>query len=175
MRALCLLPIVLLGLAGTASAENKFFPKKDPMTDAVGGNAILNMSGTVLPAVTCAPAPATEHHLNVAFFSKQDLGYLGEQAGTVKVRIDGGAPFDLTGTYTPQGILVEAGAKPGSPGGQLLDKFRTAKHMVVQLAASDGSAVTDDFDLGNDAASTIDQAVTVCHDPAWAKAAKSSR
>ncbi len=173
MRAICLLPVVLLGLAGAASAENKFAPNKDPMTDAVGGDAILNTQGTIMTAVSCEPAP--NKHLTVYFVSKEDLGYQFEQNGTIKVRIDSGTPFNLTGIYQDGAFRVEANVKPDSPGGHFIERTRTAKHMVVQVTEIGGGTVTDEFDLGDDAASTIDQAVAVCDDPDWNKIIKSSR
>ncbi len=167
MRALCLLPVALLGLAGAASAENKFAPNNDPMTDAVGGDAILNTDGTIMTGVSCVPD--AKSHVDVQFASRESLGYTFNQAGSAKVRIDGGAPFVLVGGYGGNGFMIETHAKPNSPGGHFIEQIRIAKHVVVQLTKIDGETLTDEFDLG-DAREKIDQAVALCHDPQWAKA-----
>lgn len=167
MRAICLLPIVLLGLAGAASAENKFFLRKDPMTDAVGGLAALNADGAIQVAIGCDPSPGGE--MMIGFISSQPMA---DAQRPVKIRIDGGTPFEMPASYSGNGMLIESGAKPNSPGGKLISRLLMARHIVIQIFDSGNVPTTDEFDLG-DAADKINQVFATCGDTAWA--AKANR
>ncbi len=168
MRALCLLPIVLLGVAGAASAENKFFPMKDPMTDAAGGIAALNADGDLQVGIVCDAR--TGGQMSVGLVSRQPVI---DAQRPVKIRIDGGTPFEMPANYSGHGILIENGAKPDSPGGKLISRLLTAKHIVLQILDSGDVPITDEFDLG-DAADKINQVFAACPDTAWSLKAKPS-
>ena len=158
---------VLLGLltATPARAEWTYKEIVDPMSDVRRG--IMAAQGDNASIVIKCDENG-DGSLYIHIISTKYLGEGRSPSRTVKYRIDGGVPQEISGYHDKNGVLISQ-VKPGTAGGKMLEGILSGAKLVLQLTTYDFESYTSVIDVAG-ARANFAKAAKTCGDTSWALA-----